>query len=194
MNLKLDLNKQKRDTNGYYYVYAPFHSMANKAGKVFVHRHVMAETLNRLLFTDEHVHHVDGNKANNAPANLVLVSPEQHALIHAQQRGWNERKKETACCKCGIIFYCSKQRLERSISGNVFCSDECFTVFNRRVEIDAQELEYLVWKFPTVKLVSVLGISDVAIGKLCKRLGVSKPPRGYWRKVETGKILAKEQT
>ena len=27
-----------------------------------------------------------------------------------------------------------------------------------------------------------LGISDVAVGKLCARLQVPKPPRGYWKR------------
>ena len=40
----------------------------------------------------------------------------------------------------------------------------------------------------TVQVAKLLGVSDVAVAKRCKRLGIEKPPRGYWRKVETGKI------
>jgi hypothetical protein len=36
---------------------------------------------------------------------------------------------------------------------------------------------------PTSKLCKELGVSDVAIGKRCKLLGIDKPPRGYWQKL-----------
>lgn len=32
------------------------------------------------------VHHIDHNPANNDPANLLLVTPEEHQAIHAQER------------------------------------------------------------------------------------------------------------
>ncbi len=50
------------------------------------------------------------------------------------------------------------------------------------------QLERLVWLKPTLELSKQLGISDVGIAKKCKRLGIKKPPRGYWAKVEAGKI------
>ena len=41
----------------------------------------------------------------------------------------------------------------------------------------------LVWRQSVLSISRELGISDVALGKRCKRLGVKKPPRGYWAKV-----------
>jgi len=35
---------------------------------------------------------------------------------------------------------------------------------------------------PTTEVAKRLGVSDVAIGKKCKQLGIEKPPRGYWQK------------
>src|SRR5215510_2724877 len=43
-----------------------------------------------------------------------------------------------------------------------------------------------VWTTPTTKLAKELGISDVALGKICKKLNVPKPPPGMWRRVELG--------
>jgi hypothetical protein len=48
----------------------------------------------------------------------------------------------------------------------------------------AEELQRLVWELSTVQLSKQLGVSDKAIEKRCKKLGVSKPPRGYWAKLE----------
>jgi endogenous inhibitor of DNA gyrase (YacG/DUF329 family) len=48
-----------------------------------LHRQVAAETLGRALKPEEIVHHIDGNKWNNAPDNLeVLPSQAEHARRH----------------------------------------------------------------------------------------------------------------
>lgn len=49
-----------------------------------------------------------------------------------------------------------------------------------------EELYEKVWSLPGSKLSGVLGISDVAIAKHCKKLNVPRPPRGYWNKVAAG--------
>lgn len=46
----------------------------------------------------------------------------------------------------------------------------------------------MVWERPAIDVARELGISDVALGKLCRRLQVPKPPRGYWAKIAAGKI------
>ncbi len=52
--------------------------------------------------------------------------------------------------------------------------------------ISREELFALVWEKPTREVAEELGVSDVAIGKLCTRLQVPKPPRGYWARVKVG--------
>ena len=42
--------------------------------KYLVHRRVMEEKLGRKLKSSEIVHHIDGNKLNNDPDNLMLVT------------------------------------------------------------------------------------------------------------------------
>lgn len=54
-----------------------------------------------------------------------------------------------------------------------------------------EELFEMVWSAPATKVASQLGISDVALGKLCSKLQVPKPPRGYWARVEAGQRLRK---
>lgn len=58
-----------------------------------------------------------------------------------------------------------------------------------RQNLSREELFALVWQKPTQEVAKELGVSDVAVGKLCARLQVPKPPRGYWAKVEAGQIL-----
>jgi len=50
-----------------------------------------------------------------------------------------------------------------------------------------EELFALVWERPAREIARELGISDVALGKLCRKLQVPKPPRGYWAKIAAGR-------
>lgn len=54
------------------------------------------------------------------------------------------------------------------------------------ITMTRKDLYEKVWSSPTTELREVLGISDVAIAKLCKKLNVPKPPRGYWEKIKYG--------
>jgi hypothetical protein len=56
-----------------------------------------------------------------------------------------------------------------------------------RRNLSREELFALVWARPTSEVAKELSISDVALAKLCKRLQVPKPPRGYWAKVQAGR-------
>lgn len=55
-----------------------------------------------------------------------------------------------------------------------------------RRDLSREELFALVWEKPTQEVAKELGVSDVAIGKMCARLQVPKPPRGYWARVRSG--------
>jgi|ERR1041384_1287907 hypothetical protein len=54
------------------------------------------------------------------------------------------------------------------------------------IELTREDLYGLVWSQPTQKVAKELGISDVALSKICRKLHVPKPPRGYWRQIEVG--------
>jgi hypothetical protein len=49
------------------------------------------------------------------------------------------------------------------------------------------QLYDLVWSEPMQRLSKQIGISDVAIAKQCRKVGVPVPERGYWNKHQAGK-------
>jgi len=66
----------------------------------YVHRLVMSTLMGRPLRTDEHVHHVDGDKHNNRPGNLQLLSAGEH--------GWRTNQRLpflSECAWCGGLFH-----------------------------------------------------------------------------------------
>lgn len=52
--------------------------------------------------------------------------------------------------------------------------------------VTREDLYELVWTIPTQRLAERFGISDVALAKICKKLKVPKPPRGYWAQIAAG--------
>ena len=49
---------------------------------VYEHRLIAREIMGRNLYEDEVVHHLDGNKINNSPDNLLVLSNSQHTKLH----------------------------------------------------------------------------------------------------------------
>ncbi len=62
---------------------------------------------------------------------------------------------------------------------------------NEGTRLTREELYERVWSKPTTKVSKELGISDVALAKICNKLNVPKPPLGYWRQVEVGQRVRK---
>ena len=61
----------------------------------------------------------------------------------------------------------------------------------KTVELTREELYELVWTVPMQRLAERYGISDVALAKTCRKLVIPVPPRGYWRRKETGRVPAR---
>lgn len=54
-----------------------------------------------------------------------------------------------------------------------------------------EDLYSAVWSKPMMNLAEEFGISGRGLAKLCERLKVPVPPRGYWRKVSLGQSIKK---
>ncbi|MCG8066707.1 MAG: hypothetical protein JAY84_02500 [Candidatus Thiodiazotropha taylori] len=55
--------------------------------------------------------------------------------------------------------------------------------------ISRKELYELVWQEPRTHLAKRFGISDVAIGKACRKAGIPMPPAGFWARKKAGKTV-----
>ena len=75
-------------STGYVWVYWPENAMAGKRGYVLEHRLVASFFhLGRDLTPDEVVHHIDRDRGNNDPSNLVVTTRGAHARDHLT-RAW----------------------------------------------------------------------------------------------------------
>lgn len=55
-----------------------------------------------------------------------------------------------------------------------------------KIRVSREELYRQVWETPMVKLAANYGISGNGLAKICSRMSVPYPPRGYWAKKAAG--------
>lgn len=74
---------------GYTAVLMPEHPRAQKSGYVYEHILVLEKTLGRSILPGETAHHIDGNRSNNDPGNLMLFkTPAMHTRFHGRLRAF----------------------------------------------------------------------------------------------------------
>lgn len=75
----------------------------------FTHRRVAEKKVGGRLRRGVHVHHVNGNKTDNRPNNLVVLEPAIHARVHAV-----ERRGQRACFRCGRTSHVASECYART--------------------------------------------------------------------------------
>lgn len=119
------------DQHGYVKAFAPGHPRADSGGHVFEHILVAEAALGHPLTPPAEVHHVDENKANNAPSNLVICPDgAYHALLHQRMRALeacgNPSWRKCSYCK----EYDDPERM-RPRSNGTFYHRDCVNAYMR---------------------------------------------------------------
>jgi aspartate carbamoyltransferase regulatory subunit len=110
--------------NGYVILHIPDHHRAWKNGFVYEHIVVAESKYGMKITRDIAVHHIDGNRANNSPENLEVLSHSDHAKRHSKVQETSTINLK--CDYCGITFN-RKRHNRKEVKGysSNFCSRRC---------------------------------------------------------------------
>lgn len=164
---------------GYYYAYVPEHPFANASGKVRRHRYIASLSIGRWLRTEEHVHHLDGDKSNDAPSNLQILTAAEHGRIH------KTGSTEEVIHNCG---YCGVETTNLKYCGNI-----CRAASQVTTDVTKKQLQSLIWDMPYTKVSKILSLSDKGVKKRAVALGcVLPPPRFHVKSTKEKERIRKE--
>jgi hypothetical protein len=126
----------------YNYVKVEKHPNASRHGYVLEHRVIVENHLNRILNTDEVVHHLNRNKKDNRIENLLVMCLSDHAALHASEKG--RKWVNLICPNCNNAFDRPKNKTHIDKKGKyTCCSPICRGKFSRKIQLQGvtQEVE-----------------------------------------------------
>lgn len=110
-------------------------------------------------------------KRCGVPAQLPTENTTLERMCDMQFHHGNKRKAQFDLCTCGQYKQVKSKQ----------CAS-CWAGINCGEWVSKEEMQNLVWEIPASALAARFGVSDVALGKFCKKHNIQKPTRGYWTK------------
>lgn len=182
----------KKMNNGYIELFYPWHPNARSNGTILEHRLQASIKLGRPLRDEEVVHHLDENKTNNNPENLIVFKTSaDHTRFHkigmmelTDDGTYISPEINYKCDVCGKIFV----RGHGYKNSEKFCSQECKQVnikermketkikTQKRIRSgempDRETLDKLIRTVSFLQIGKKYNVSDNAIRKWCKKYGL----------------------
>ena len=169
--------KNNRILNGYVVIYEPSHpkAMTSKNWKGYIYEHIIIaeEDLGRPLGQDEEVHHLDLDRSNNSPSNLIVLSKKAHRKLHnwiengafilkdINGNSVNSREPKLRCKVCNKPL---------KLKQKYYCSKNC-TVSDKVSKMDGIPLKEILDKLrknSMVRVANEYNISDNGLRKWLK--------------------------
>lgn len=148
----------------------------NWLGYVYEHILIMEKELGRSLIKGEEVHHLDFDRSNNRPSNLIVLSKSSHVKLHhwinngafiskdIKVNPLNSGKPKLGCKRCIVCNYPLKLKQSK------YCSQSC-TNSDRKSKMGSVNLKEVLEKLSKSSFVQVAkeyNISDNGLRKWLK--------------------------
>ena len=157
------------DNEGYVRVYDPTNANAWNDGKVLEHRVIATQKLGRELLSSEVVHHIDEDKLNNSPDNLmVFKTTADHTAYHYGAKAVLEGDVYVCPDKISKIKICPICNVNLTSRRAKMCL-ECYVKEKEKNIPSKEQLLQDILAMPFVKVGEKYGVSDNAVRKWCKK-------------------------
>ena len=153
-----------QSSKGYLYFIDSLHPLRYiGSNKVYYHRHLASIKAGYWLTSNEHVHHIDGDKQNNKLDNLLVLEAGEHSRLHHIEAGHIIKS---------ICPYCNNEFVPGNGAEQIYCSPICASASKIKNSISKEELELLLPVHTWTSLGKLLGYSGNGIKKRAIALGV----------------------